>query len=134
MRLRKWRDVGRPEAALVGVQYLTYQRSPRAAWIVRRSPAGSWLFSGTRLRVGAHFSRGGVEIDQLTSASPRGIQVMAEIPNLFGAGKTAQMTYYETGSGAKVFAAGAFHLTRSVTSDPITWRLLENLWWKLANP
>jgi hypothetical protein len=44
------------------------------------------------------------------------------------------MSYYETDSGAKVFAAGAFHLTRSVTSDPVVWRILENLWMRLARP
>jgi hypothetical protein len=33
-----------------------------------------------------------------------------------------------------VFAAGAFHLTRSVTNDPVVWRILENLWMKLARP
>ena len=58
--------------------------------------------------------------------------MIAEIPNLFGPGKTAQMTYYETGTGAKVFAAGAFHLTRAVTTDLVVWRLLENVWARLT--
>ncbi len=44
--------------------------------------------------------------------------MLAEIPDLFGKGFTAQMTYYETPSGAKVFAAGAFTLAGSVLSDP----------------
>lgn len=46
----------------------------------------------------------------------------------------AQMTYYETNTGARVFAAGAFHLTRAVTSDPVVWRILENLWARLVMP
>ena len=41
------------------------------------------------------------------------------------------MTYYETGRGARVFAAGAFHFTRAVTSDPVV-RVLENLWARLV--
>jgi hypothetical protein len=76
-----------------------------------------------------------VEIDQVDpSESPRGVQIVAEIPDLFGPGRSAQMSYYESRAGAKVFAAGAFHLTRSVTSDPVVWRLLENLWRRLAGP
>ena len=128
----RWRDLGRPEAALVGVQYVSHQRSPRGSWVVRRTPARSWMFAGTDLHVGSGFARGGVEIDQVTGASPPGVRVVAEIPHLFGPGMKAQMTYYETGRGARVFAAGAFHLTRAVTSDPVVWRVLENLWARLV--
>jgi hypothetical protein len=94
----------------------------------------SWIFAGTGLRVGSRFARGGVEIDTVTSASPDGLQVVAEMPNVFGPGRTAQMAYYTTPSGAKVFAPGAFHLMRSVTSDPVVWRLAENLWAHLSRP
>ena len=131
VRLGRWRDHARPEAALVGVQYTAHRREPRAPWIARY-PARSWPFGGTGLRSGSRFARGGVEIDHVTSASPNQIQILAEIPDLFGPGKTAQMTYYETTAGARVFAAGAFHLTRGVTSDFVVWRLLENLWARLA--
>jgi hypothetical protein len=58
--------------------------------------------------------------------------VLAEIPNLFGPGRTAQMSYYETRAGAKVFAAGAFYLTRLLPWDRPVSRLLENLWARLA--
>ena len=54
----------------------------------------------------------------------------AEIPNLIGPGGTAQMTYYETPAGARVFAAGAFTLAGA--RDPLSRRLLENLWRHLA--
>jgi hypothetical protein len=132
VKASRWRDLGRAEAALVGVQYRTYRRNPRASWVVRPSRARSWLFAGTGLRPGSAFSRGGVEIDQIAAASPPGVQLVAEIPRLFGPGLSAQMTYYETPGGARVFAAGAFHLTRAVTSDPVVWRMLENLWMRLA--
>jgi hypothetical protein len=134
VKASRWRDLGRPEAGLVGVQYVGYQRIPRAGWVVRGTRARTWLFDGTGLRRGSRFSRGGVEIDQVNSASPSGVQIVAEIPRLFGPGMSAQMSYYETHAGAKVFAAGAFHLTRAVTSDPVVWRILENLWMKLARP
>jgi hypothetical protein len=60
--------------------------------------------------------------------------VLAEIRNLFGPGKTAQMTYYETPNGAKVFAAGAFYFTRWIHVDPITARLVDNVWTRLSRP
>ena len=60
------------------------------------------------------------------------MQVLAAIPNLFGRGKTAQMTYYETAKGSRVFAAGAFHFTRAITTDFVVWQLLENVWTRLT--
>jgi hypothetical protein len=127
-----WRDLGRPEAALAGVQYLANGKTPRRPWIVRRAPAGRWIFAGTSLQAGSPLGRGGVEIDALAAASPRNVQVLAEIPNLFGQGRTAQMTYYETSAGAKVFAAGAFYFGRLIHLDPTTSRIVENLWARLA--
>ncbi len=45
---------------------------------------------------------------------------------------TAQMSYYETRAGAKVFAAGAFYFTRLIDLDPVVSRLVENLWARFA--
>ena len=80
-----------------------------------------------RLRVGTF----GIEIDKTASSSPRGTRVVAHIPNLYGPGMTAQMTYYRTSAGAKVFAAGAFTLAGSATR-PYGERLLDNLWRHMA--
>lgn len=132
-KTKLWRDLGRPEAALIGVQYRANGKAPRQPWIVRRSQAGSWIFRGTGLRTGSRLSRGGIEIDRTSPVSPSGVEVIAEIPELFGPGMTAQMTYYETHEGAKVFAAGAFYLMRLVHVDPLTSRLLENLWARLSS-
>ena len=85
------------------------------------------------VRRGSAISSGGVEIDATTSASPKGIRVLADIPNLYGLGFTAQMTYYETPAGAKVFAAGAFSLAGNVW-EPDVDRLLTNLWARLHRP
>jgi hypothetical protein len=131
-KTRLWRDLGRPEAALVGVQYRANGKAPRRPWIVRDVRDASWVFAGTGLRAGSRLARGGVEIDQTTAASPGNVHVLAEIPNHFGPGLTAQMTYYETAAGAKVFAAGAFYLIRLIHLDPVVSRLVENLWARLA--
>jgi hypothetical protein len=126
-----WRELGRPEAALIGVQYRANARL-RAPWIVRAAPASAWVFDGTGLRPGSRFGFGGIEIDETVPASPSGVQVLAEIPDVFGPGFTAQMTYYETPTGAKVFAAGAFFFHRLLETDRQTARMVENLWNRLA--
>ena len=131
-RTSLWRDLGRPEASLIGVQYRANGKAPREPWIVRRAGAASWIFAGTGLREGAKLARGGVEIDKTVPASPPGVRVLAEIPDLFGPGLTAQMTYYETPRGAKVFAAGAFYFTRLIHVDSVVSRIVARLWERLT--
>ena len=46
--------------------------------------------------------------------------------------RSAEMTYYETPVGAKVFAAGALNFTASI-GDPAVARLVENVWARLSN-
>lgn len=131
-RVIKWRDLGRPEAALLGVEYFHNDSGEhRGDWIVRNAQHFAWLLAGTGLGNGGSISNGGIEADHVTSASPRSTRVVAEIPNLYGPGMTAQMTYYEKG-GAKVFAAGAFTLAGGVR-QPKVEQLMENLWKRMAN-
>jgi murein DD-endopeptidase MepM/ murein hydrolase activator NlpD len=131
-RAGKWRELGRPEASLIGVQYIGNDNGEhRGAWIVREPGSRSWIFRGVASRVGARFSNGGIEIDKKAQSSPPNTQVLAEIPNLLGPGRTAQMTYYETREGARVFAAGAFSLAAATRQPPVR-RLLANLWARLA--
>jgi hypothetical protein len=133
-KTQQWRDLGRPEAALIGVQYRGNDRGThRAPWIVRDAEAAPWLFAGTGLADGMPLGSAGIEIDKTAAASPANVHVLADIRNLFGPGFTAQMTYYETARGAKVFAAGAFTLAGSAL-QPVVGRLLENLWLQLAGP
>jgi hypothetical protein len=122
----------RPEAALVGVQYrASDDGSRRGAYVVRSTGCAPWLFRGTKLAVGSRFGWSGVEIDATTIASPDGTCVIAEIPNVLRRGRTAQMSYYETARGAKVFAAGAFLFANRMW---VTRRLLDNLWETLSRP
>jgi hypothetical protein len=121
-----WRDLGRPEAALVGVQYVAYGSHLRGPYVVRRSDAAPWLFRGTGLRNGSSFGSFGIEVDRTTGASPSGVRVLAEIRNGQGPALAGQMTYYTRGN-AKVFATGAFTLGGSATRR-YGAALLENLW------
>jgi N,N-dimethylformamidase beta subunit-like, C-terminal len=126
-----WRRSGRPEAGLVGVQYVASDYGGRqAGYLVRGS---SWAFAGTGLVDGDRFGRYGFEIDARSPESPPGTQVLASIPDLMGPGRSAEMTYYETPAGAKVFAAGALNFTASI-GDPAVAGLVENVWSRLSRP
>lgn len=133
-RVAQWRDVGRPESALIGVQFIgTDEGVHRGPWQLSGYSSCPWMFDGTGLTGGSGFGNAGIEIDHTSSASPKGIHVVAEIPHLFGPRFTAQMTYYETPAGAKVFAAGAFSIAGSA-ENPVVGRVLGNLWDRLERP
>jgi hypothetical protein len=58
--------------------------------------------------------------------------VLAQIPDDFGPGQSAEMTYYERG-GAKVFAAGVMNFG-ATSGWPVVSKLMENLWARLSTP
>jgi hypothetical protein len=136
-KVAMWRNIGRPEAALIGVQYLANDRGERQGDFVLRNNGTDWLWKGTNLgpgsTVGDAVGGYGIEIDHITSDSPIGTTVVAEIPDLFGPGLTAEMTYYETPNGAKVFAAGALDFGGSASTRPVQ-QMLENLWARVSVP
>jgi hypothetical protein len=131
-RIRKWRELDRPEAALLGTQYRANDDgSIQRPFIVRGADRVPWLFEGTDLRngslIGEEIGGFGIEIDQATSSSPAGTVLIAEIPQLYGPGTDAHMTYYETDAGARVFSAGTLDFSGAVLVPPIN-RMLRNLW------
>jgi hypothetical protein len=121
-------------ASLVGARYIgSNHGAVQAPFVVAGAAQAPWLFAGTGLTNGSTFGRYGIEIDAAGASSPPGTIVLARIPNLLGAGKTAEMTYYETAAGAKVFDAGAINFAATATQAPVS-TLLENLWARLAAP
>jgi hypothetical protein len=129
-----WRNVGSPESSVVGVQYVgSNHGAKQSGFVVTGGETAPWAFAGTGLADGDVFGRYGIEIDARTAASPAGTIVLARIPDLLGPGKTAEMTYYETPAGAKVFAAGALNFAASL-SDPRVARLVDNVWNRLTIP
>jgi hypothetical protein len=133
-RTARWRTLGRPEASLLGAQYRANDHGThKGAWVVVHKRAAQWLWRGTKLRNGSRFGRGGVEIDSRAVASPPGTIIVARIPHIYGRGFNAEMTYYETARGARVFSAGAMELTKYARTPTIA-RLLDNLWRRLAAP
>jgi hypothetical protein len=137
-KVAQWRDLGRPEAGLIGVQYIANDRGEHQGLFNVLDPApAAWLWNGTGLTGGSTLGEAvggyGIEIDHTAPESPPGTIVLADIPDLFAPGLTAQMTYYETPGGAKVFAAGALDFGGSALTDPVS-QLLENLWARLSRP
>ena len=130
-RAQLWRRLKRPEAALVGAQWVASNRSAgRGRFVVRGAAAVPWVFAGTGLGNGSAFGRYGIDVDAHAASSPPQTRVLARIPRLIR-GHDAEMTYYDTSAGAKVFDAGAIDFAASI-ADPTISRLVDNLWARLS--
>jgi hypothetical protein len=134
-KLGHWGDSGRTGESLTGVVYVGWSRNryanqPYRVTGARRAP---WFFEGTGLRDGSRFGEYGIEIDQRGAHSPRNMVVLARIPNAFGRGRSAEMTYYETAAGGKVFSAGVMNFGGSALWPAVS-RMLENLWQRTLVP
>ncbi len=125
---RPWRTLGRPEAALIGVQYLSNDFGRhQGRYVVVGAKRAPWAFAGTGMGNGSHFGHGGIEIDARAPASPPGTTLLATMKNLHGPGSSAEMTYYSTPRGARVFASGTLNFAGTAL-DPRVSALLENVW------
>ena len=134
-RIALWRDKRRPEAALIGTQYLANDDgSLQDGFRVTGADLAPWAFEGTGLTNGSVFGQYGIEIDHTTAQSPPGTIVLARIPDLFGPGRSAEMTYYETAGGARVFSAGVLAFGIRAVRDRAVAGILENVWRRLSQP
>jgi len=124
----RWRDLGRPEAALVGAQYAGWDEGhyPNRPFRFVDTAAAPWLFAGTHLHNGSLVGHYGIEIDEPTAASPPHTHVLAAIPNELGPGKPAEMTIYTRGRST-VFDAGAINFGASA-HWPVLSGFFSNLW------
>jgi hypothetical protein len=135
-RIQLWRNLGRPEAALIGVQYRGNDRGGHTApYLVNNAAATPWLFAGSGAEDGATLgtARYGIEFDATTPDSPPWTVVLATVdPGLAGGAIIGQMAYYTTPAGAKVFAAGTLGFGGS--DNPVATTLFRNLWNYLSVP
>ena len=127
----KWRDLGKPEASLIGAQYVGWDEAhwPNQPYHLINRQAAQWLFRGTGLHNGAKFGYYGIEIDEPNKVSPDGTDVLAEIPHDFG-DKAADMTIYTMGRST-VFDAGVMNFAASAHWPKIS-RMVSNLWSHLS--
>jgi hypothetical protein len=127
----RWRDLGRPEASLIGAQYVGWDKAhwPNQPYHLINRKAAPWLFRGTGLRNGMTFGYYGIEIDEPNKVSPDDTDVLAEIPHEFGK-KAADMTIYQMGRST-VFDAGVLNFAASAHWPKIS-RMVSNLWSHLS--
>jgi hypothetical protein len=127
-----WRDLGRPEAALLGSQYAGWDEGhyPNQPYHITNTAAAPWLFQGTGLHDGSVVGNYGIEVDEPNSVSPPHTHVLAQIPNELGPGKPAEMTIYTRGRST-VFDAGAINFGASA-HWPALSRFFSNLWSHLS--
>jgi hypothetical protein len=113
----RWRNavIGRPEGALIGVQY-QYNTVDLDMVI---SDCSSWVCTGSGLSAGSHLGGLlGYELDSVDSSSPSNIVVIARSPYSNGSTTAyANMTYYTHSSGAVVFATGSMQWTWGLDSN-----------------
>ena len=130
-----WSDLGRDGEQLTGEVYVgwSHGRFPNRPFVVSGAAAAPWFFAGTGLRNGERFGGYGIEINERGAQPPAGLVVLARIPDAFGPGRSAEMTYYTTSAGSKVFSAGVMNFGGSALW-PVASRLLENLWLRTARP
>jgi hypothetical protein len=134
-RSGRWRDLGLPESSLIGAQYVNWNQGvyPNRPFVVTGVGNARWLFAGSGLHDGSRFGRYGIEVDARAPESPGGTRVLAQIPDVFGPGQTAEMTYYQLPNGAKVFDAGAMNFGGTAELPPVR-QLVQNLWTRLSRP
>jgi hypothetical protein len=127
-RIAQWRTLGRPESAVVGVQYVANDAGKhRGPYRVTNVAAAPWLFHGTGLQDGSTFGSYGVEFDMRSPVSPAGTALLAQVdPGMPSGWVRGEMTLYRKGR-SEVFAAGTESFFDATTS-PVQTRLLENLW------
>ena len=134
-RVALWRAVGRPEVRLLGTQYRANDDGTRQGhFVITGYDVAPWAFEGIGSNggtIGHEVGGYGIEIDATTPDTPPNTHILAMIPDLFGPGATAHMTYYEHASGAKVFSAGVLDFGGSIAFSPTARRLVENVWRRL---
>ncbi len=146
-----WRQVGRPEHAVIGVGYVRPGYMTFAPYQVE-APR-HWIFKGTGLKKGSLIGRSGInggaasgwEMDQINDASPKNLKMLARglnaedymdprtsahypdpAYNWNGAGG-AHMVYYDHPGGGGVFSVGSIAFGGSLIVDPQLQHIVRNV-------
>lgn len=112
-RTTKWRNVGRPEQMLIGIEYGAYNAGENnlAAYVV--TSGKEWVFAGTNLQNGSFVPKlVGNEVDLKDDGYPLphylSYNLLSSSPfkPTYGFQRNANSAIYQAPSGAWVFAAG----------------------------
>lgn len=128
-----WRDLGMPESSLMGVQY--DERGYLTWHPYRVLDKNFWVFANTGLNNNDTFGEGcpdtggasGHETDKVTPDSQKipTLKIIAKgtNPNFGG----ADMIYYETSTGGKVFSVGSISYTSCLCCDSMVSKITRNV-------
>ena len=127
----QWRDIGSPEAEILGVQFSPAGYGSYATY--RVTEPGHWIFQGTGVKEGELFGRenhngggaSGHETDKMSDASPVNTVLLARGTNSNAGG--AHMVYLENQAGGKVFSVGSISFTGSLEVDPVISTITKNV-------
>ncbi|NQY66764.1 MAG: hypothetical protein HRT72_03455 [Flavobacteriales bacterium] len=128
----RWRDVELPEAALIGLEYTSAGFGTWAPFEVLNE--SHWIFKNTNLKNGDLFGEDGIngggasgwETDKINpNLSPSNLDHIAKGTNPGDGG--ADMIYFETQNGGKVFSAGSISYGGSLIIDPIVSQITKNV-------
>lgn len=128
-----WRQLELPESGLLGVQY---SESGYLTWKPYKVIDSShWIFDNTGVSNGDLFGSdcrdtqgaSGHETDKMTITSTAipGIKLLAKGTNPDNGG--ADMIYYETSLGGKVFSVGSISFTTCLLTDSVQSRMVRNV-------
>ena len=138
-RETQWRDLGRPEASLIGVQYLANDRGEHQGLFQLLDPApAAWLWEGTGLVEGSTFGEAvggyGIEIDHTAPASPPGHDRARRDPRPLRAGPDrADVATTRRRRARRSSPPGTLDFGGSALTVPVA-QMLENLWARLTKP
>ena len=127
----QWRNLGFPEAEILGVQYTSAGFGTYDPYKVTKS--GHWIFQGTGVTNGQLFGvqslngggASGHETDKMDDDSPANTVLLARGTNPNNGG--ASIVYYENSSGGKVFSVGSISFTGSLEVDNVIHTITKNV-------
>jgi hypothetical protein len=137
-----WRNLGRPEAALLGVRYDGRGYPNCGPYVVRPGQGSHWILAETGLQDGDSFGSSGLNTATCASGAasgwemdgtdatyrPPGLVVVAE--GLVDGGAGADMTYYEGATQTPhggVFSVGSITFGGSLAVDSSLSRIIGNV-------
>ena len=126
-----WRNLGRPQAGVLGVAYDSYGYHTYAPFEVLL--ADHWVFAGTGLAAGSLIGQTGLnrgkasgwETDKRGPGTPENVTLLAKGTNPDNGG--AEMTYFEHPGGGGVFSAGSITFGGSLAVDGNLSQILQNV-------
>jgi hypothetical protein len=143
-----WRNLGLPEAALLGVRYDARHYPNCGPYVVRPGFASDWIFADTGLQDGDSFGASGLNTATCASGAasgwemdgvdavhrPPGLRWLAE--GLVDGGAGADITYYEISDQPPhggVFSVGSITFGGSLAIDPTVSQIVANVLARYGN-